>query len=72
MYYAYLKTKCSVKHSDLRRKDEVIEQLGILLIFLTKSFLYRSCSVVKTVQSRRLQWAGHIARLGRRGMHTEC
>jgi hypothetical protein len=33
--------------------------------------LYRSSNVVSIVKLSRLRWAGHVARMGRRGMHTE-
>jgi hypothetical protein len=32
--------------------------------------LYSSPSIIRTIKSRRLRWAGHVARIGRRGMHT--
>jgi hypothetical protein len=31
--------------------------------------LYFSTSIIRIIKSRRVRWAGHIARLGRRGMH---
>jgi hypothetical protein len=30
--------------------------------------LYSSPSVIRMIKSRRIRWAGHIARIGRRGM----
>jgi hypothetical protein len=30
--------------------------------------LYSSPSIIKMSKSRRMRWAGHVARLGRRGM----
>jgi hypothetical protein len=30
--------------------------------------LYLSPSIVRVIKSRRLRWAGHVARMGRRGM----
>jgi hypothetical protein len=32
--------------------------------------LYSSPSIIRTIKSRRVRWAGHIARMGRRGMHV--
>jgi hypothetical protein len=31
---------------------------------------YSSPSIIRIVKSRRMRWAGHVARMGRRGMHT--
>jgi hypothetical protein len=31
--------------------------------------LYSSPSVIRMIKSRRMMWAGHVARVGRRGMH---
>jgi hypothetical protein len=31
--------------------------------------LYSSPSISKMIKSRRMRWAGHVARMGRRGMH---
>jgi hypothetical protein len=31
--------------------------------------LYSSSSVIRVIKSRRMKWAGHVARMGRRGMH---
>jgi hypothetical protein len=33
--------------------------------------LYSSPSIIRTVKSRRMRWAGHVARMGQRGMHIE-
>jgi hypothetical protein len=33
--------------------------------------LCRSPNIVRIMKSRRLQWAGHVARIWRQGMHTE-
>jgi hypothetical protein len=30
--------------------------------------LYSSPSIIRMIKSRRLRWAGHVARMGRRGM----
>jgi hypothetical protein len=32
--------------------------------------LYSSPSIIRIIKSRRMRWAGHIARIGRKGMHT--
>jgi hypothetical protein len=31
--------------------------------------LYSSPSIIRMIKSRRMRWAGHIARIGRRRMH---
>jgi hypothetical protein len=31
--------------------------------------LYCSPSIIRIIKSRRMRWAGHVARMGRRGMH---
>jgi hypothetical protein len=30
---------------------------------------YSSPSIIRIIKSRRLRWAGHVARMGRRGMN---
>jgi hypothetical protein len=32
--------------------------------------LYSPLNIIIPVKSRRMKWTGHVARLGRRGMHT--
>jgi hypothetical protein len=32
-------------------------------------FLYSSPSIIGTIKSRRMRWAGHVARTGRRGLY---
>jgi hypothetical protein len=31
--------------------------------------LYSSPSIIKMIKSRRMRWTGHVAQMGRRGMH---
>jgi hypothetical protein len=31
--------------------------------------LYSSPSIIRMIKSRRMRWAGHVARMGQRGMH---
>jgi hypothetical protein len=31
---------------------------------------YSSPSIIRMIKSRRMRWAGHVARMGRRGMHV--
>jgi hypothetical protein len=31
--------------------------------------LYFSPNIIRMIKSRRIRWAGHVARMGRRGMH---
>jgi hypothetical protein len=33
--------------------------------------LYSSPSIIKIIKSRRMRWAGHVARMGRRGMRID-
>jgi len=33
--------------------------------------LYCSLNIFRTIKSRRIRWAGHVARMGRRKAHTE-
>jgi hypothetical protein len=33
--------------------------------------LYSSPSIIIMIKSRRMRWAGHVERIGRRGMHLE-
>jgi hypothetical protein len=32
--------------------------------------LYSSTNIIRVIKSRRLRWAGHVARMGRREVHT--
>jgi hypothetical protein len=32
--------------------------------------LYSSPSIIRIIKSRRIRWAGHVARMGRKGMHV--
>jgi hypothetical protein len=32
--------------------------------------LYCSPNIIRMIESRRMRWAGHVACMGRRGMHT--
>jgi hypothetical protein len=34
--------------------------------------LYSSPSIIKMIKSRRMRWTGHVARMGRRGIHAGC
>jgi hypothetical protein len=34
--------------------------------------LYSSQSTIGMIKSRRMRWAEHVPRMGRRGMHIEC
>jgi hypothetical protein len=31
--------------------------------------LYTSPNIIRMIKSRKMRWAGHVARMGRRGMH---
>jgi hypothetical protein len=32
--------------------------------------LYSSPNIIRMIKSRRMRWSGHVAQMGRRGMHT--
>jgi hypothetical protein len=32
--------------------------------------LYSSPNIIRMIKSRRMRWAGHVPRMGKRGMHT--
>jgi hypothetical protein len=34
--------------------------------------LYSSPNIIRMIKSRRMKWAGHVAQMGRRGMHIGC
>jgi hypothetical protein len=34
-------------------------------------YLYSSPSIIRIIKSRRMRWAGHVARLGRRGTRID-
>jgi hypothetical protein len=31
--------------------------------------LYSSLNIIRMIKSRRMRWAGHVAQIGRKGMH---
>jgi hypothetical protein len=33
--------------------------------------LYSSPSIIRVIKSKRMRWAGHVAQMGRRGMHID-
>jgi hypothetical protein len=33
--------------------------------------MYSSSSIIRLIKSRRMRWVGHVARMGRRGLHIE-
>jgi hypothetical protein len=33
--------------------------------------LYSSPNIIRMIKSRRIRWAGHVARMGRRGMNRD-
>jgi hypothetical protein len=33
--------------------------------------LYSSPNIIRVIKARRMRWAGHVARMGKREMHTE-
>jgi hypothetical protein len=34
--------------------------------------LYSSQNIIRIIKARRMRWAGHIARIGRRGTSIDC
>jgi hypothetical protein len=34
--------------------------------------LYSSSSIIRIIKARRMRWAGHVARMGRRGTRMGC
>jgi hypothetical protein len=50
-----------------RKRDEVMGE-WIKLHNKELRDLYSSPSIIRIIKSRRMRWAGHVARMGRRGM----
>jgi hypothetical protein len=50
------------------KRNEVI---GGWITLLNEELLNLHCSpsIIRIIKSRRIRWAGHVARMGRRGMH---
>jgi hypothetical protein len=48
------------------KRDEVTGEWGILYNEELHD-LYSSPSIITIIKSRRMRWAGHVARMGRRG-----
>ena len=44
-----------------------VEPMAPLPTAVCKSYLYSSPNIVLMIKSRRMRWAGHMARMGRRG-----
>jgi hypothetical protein len=40
------------------------EDLGALCLFYERRYLYSSPNIVRAIKSRRMRWAGHVARMG--------
>jgi len=36
------------------------------------NYLYSSPIVFRVIKSRRMRWAGHVARMGGKERHTQC
>jgi hypothetical protein len=45
---------------------------SVIILVLQLHNLYSSPSIIRMIKSKRMKWAGHIARMGRRGMHIGC
>jgi hypothetical protein len=50
------------------KRDEVTEDWRILHNEELHNF-YSSPNMIRMIKSRRMRWAGHVARMGRGGMH---
>jgi hypothetical protein len=50
-----------------QRKNEVTGEWRKLHNEELRAF-YSSTSIIRMIKSRRMRWAGHVARMGRRGM----
>jgi hypothetical protein len=53
------------------KRDEVTEGWRKLHNEELHNF-YSSPSIIRTIKSRRMRWARHVARMKRRGMHVGC
>jgi hypothetical protein len=51
------------------KRDEVTGDLGTLYNEELYN-LYSWPNIIKIIRSRRMRWPGHVARMGRRGMHV--
>ena len=51
-----------------RKRDEVTRE-WIILHNEELNDLYSSPNIVRMIKSRRMRWAGHVARMGRRGLY---
>jgi hypothetical protein len=53
----------------VQKRDEVMED-GRKVHYEELHNLYSSPNVIRMIKSRRMRWAGHVARMGRIGMHV--
>jgi PAS domain-containing protein len=53
------------------KRDEVIGEWRKLLNQELHD-LYSSPSIIRIMKARRMRWAGHVARMGRRGTRIGC
>jgi hypothetical protein len=49
------------------RRDEVTGKWRRI-----RNNLYSSPNIIRMITSRRMRWAGHLAGMGKRRMHTGC
>jgi hypothetical protein len=52
------------------KRDEMIGEYMILHNEELRD-VYSSPSIIRTIKSRRMRWAGHVAGMGRRGTHID-
>jgi hypothetical protein len=52
------------------KRDEVTDEWRKLHIEELHD-LYSTLSIISIIKSRRIRWAGHVARMGRRGTHID-
>jgi hypothetical protein len=55
----------------LKKRDEVTEEWRKLHNEELHD-LYSLPSIIRIIKSGRMRWAGHVARMGRRGTHVGC
>jgi hypothetical protein len=66
IYYRYVLE--GGEENILTKRDEVTGGWRKLLNEQLHS-LYSSPNIIRMIKSTRMRWAGHVARIGRRGMH---
>jgi hypothetical protein len=60
-----------------KQRQKVLENKALKRIFGPMhneelNNLYSSLNIIRMFESRKVRWAGHVAQMGRRGMHEGC